>query len=258
MLPKESLREIIIHTGKIFSVKAAASVLRVSAADAAKTLARWAKQGWLIRIKRGLYVVVPLEAESGAAAIEDSWVLLSHLFPSGYLAGWSAAEYWDLTEQVFHGICVATPHRQRQKLSQYIGIRFVTTKISKEMLFGLTSVWRDETKINISDLHKTIIDMLFDPKIGGGMQHCWDCVKEYFKHDDCDFDTLCHYALQANSGVVFKRLGYICEVCLGREHPVTLLCYDNITQGYIYLDPTQKTGTLLTRWNLFVPQAFKE
>ena len=39
-------------------------ILGIGTADAAKALARWCKQGWLSRIKRGIYVPVPVESIS--------------------------------------------------------------------------------------------------------------------------------------------------------------------------------------------------
>ena len=52
-------------------------------------------------------VPVPVEALSTDRAVEDAWVLVPTSFwlpqPIG---GWSAAEHWDLTEQIFRDVCV--------------------------------------------------------------------------------------------------------------------------------------------------------
>jgi len=61
--------------------------------DAAKLLARWVGQGWLVRIRRGLYAPVPLEATSSEQVLSNPWVLVEQVFAPGYVGGWSAAEH---------------------------------------------------------------------------------------------------------------------------------------------------------------------
>ena len=51
------------------------NTLDVDADTAAKKLARWAEDGWVRRVRRGLYIGVPVEAINPAAWSEDrcSW-----------------------------------------------------------------------------------------------------------------------------------------------------------------------------------------
>ena len=76
----------------------AAIALSLSSTEAAKLLSRWTAQGWMQRVKRGIYVPVALESETSSAAPDDSWVIAEAAFSPCYLCGWSAAEHWGLTE----------------------------------------------------------------------------------------------------------------------------------------------------------------
>jgi predicted transcriptional regulator of viral defense system len=51
----------------------AAAALADTRLAASKQLARWAEQGWLWRVRRGIYVPVPLESERADSAPEDAW-----------------------------------------------------------------------------------------------------------------------------------------------------------------------------------------
>ena len=125
-------------------------------------------------------------------------------------------------------------------------------------MFGTKTVWRNDRKIQISDPHKTIIDMLHNPQVGGGIHHVIDCIKEYLKSNHYDADLLISYAKQMKNGTVFKRLGYIAECLLGNSHKLTKLSHLHITKGYSYLDPEIKKANLVTRWHLFVPEGLRK
>lgn len=256
--PKEQLGKLVREAGNIFTVEKAANIMGVSNNDVSKTLARWSKQGWLTRIKRGLYAVVPIEATTTNRALEDSWVIVPELFSPCYIGGWSAAEYWDLTEQIFRSVCVLTERVQPKKEQEIHNISFVLTKISPNLMFGTKTVWRQDKKIQISDPHKTILDMLYDPQLGGGIQHVVKCIREYTKSEHNNYSKLAEYAERMDNGAVFKRLGYISECFLGESHEITILCTKNLSKGNAYLDPMLKNGPLITRWQLFIPESFKE
>lgn len=70
---------------------------------------RSAFHGWPRRVRRGLYLVLPLEAQSDRAiTVEDPWILADELFSPCYIGGWSAAQHWGLTEQIFRSVFVVT------------------------------------------------------------------------------------------------------------------------------------------------------
>lgn len=255
---KELLGEIMREAGNVFTVNSASKVFNKPNNETAKVLARWAKQGWITRIKRGLYAVVPLDAINDKIVLEDTWVLVPKLYSPCYVGGWSAAEYWGLTEQIFNDVCVLTTKPQPKKSQKFHETCFILTKINSDLLFGVKQVWKQDKKIQISNPHKTILDMLYNPTLGGGIIHTIDCIKEYIKSDYCDFVKLAEYAKKINSGAVFKRLGFVAKCLLGKNHKVTELCRQNLTKGYAYLDPKLKDCYLVTRWNLFVPKKFKE
>jgi predicted transcriptional regulator of viral defense system len=91
-----------------FTVKQAARALGLPADEAAKLLARCRGQGWLTRVRRGLYVAVPLGARA-ATPHADPWTILAQAFGPCYIGGGSAAEHWGLTEPLFRSTVILPP-----------------------------------------------------------------------------------------------------------------------------------------------------
>ena len=255
--PKEQLGNLMREVGEIFAVSTAASVLEISTTKTSKILARWSKQGWLTRVKRGLYTVVPIDALSSEQALEDAWLLVPELFAPGYVGGWSAAEYWDFTEQLFRETCILTERGVAHKKLEIHHASLRLTHIPSVLNFGTKIVWKKNKKIDISDPHKTILDMLYDPKIGGGIQHIIDCFQVYIKSSYYDPEQLIAYAARLNNGAVFKRLGFLSSRILGENHILPKYCAQYITRGNIYIDPSIKQGKLVSDWRLSVPSSLQ-
>lgn len=251
---RERLSKLLREGGELLTVEDAARILEIDNGEAAKTMARWRNQGWLTRIKRGYYVAVPLDASSTERALEEAWVLIPDLFGPAYVGGWSAAEHWDLTEQIFRDICVFTARPVAKRHQLLHNIPFVVTHAASAQHFGIKPVWKKEKKILVSDPAKTIVDMLSNPWTGGGIQHVTDCLRQFFKSAQFNAAQLLEYAEKLGNGAVFKRLGYLASQTLDDSHPIIDACEARLSKGLAQLDPALKGDRLITHWRLFVPR----
>jgi predicted transcriptional regulator of viral defense system len=172
---RKRLAAVIRGTKGVIPVGEAAEILEVSRVAAAKMLARWASKGWLSRVRRGLYVAVPLESRTADVALEDPWLIADQLYGPCYIGGWSAAEYWDLTEQIFRTIVVMTTQKPRDRTPTIKGTNFMLRTVQGKVLFGLKPVWRGQVKVSVSDPSRTVLDMLSDPSLGGA-RNAWVMV----------------------------------------------------------------------------------
>jgi predicted transcriptional regulator of viral defense system len=244
--------QLIREAGELFTVADVARILKISSVEAARSLSRWRKQGWFVRIKRGLYAAVPIEAETSDRALESPWTLVPKLFGNAYIGGWSAAEHWDLTEQLFRDICVFTAQPVGRRKQVFHNVPFMVMHAPIENHFGTTAIWRMETKVLVSDPARTMIDMLSNPAVGGGIQHVIDCLRQYFENADFKHDLLVEYGDRLGNRAVFKRLGFLTSNLLGEEHPLVAACASRLSKGNAQLDPSLKGAELITRWRLFV------
>ena len=126
------------------------------------------------------------------------------------------------------------------------GASFTLRHARPDMIFGTRSVWRDRIRIAVSDVHRTIVDMLDDPDLGAGIQHVDDCLASYFGRRDRDDDRLVAYADLVGNGAVFKRLGFLAERGSGSTALVDA-CRERLTQGNAKLDPALPCRRLVTR-----------
>ncbi len=251
-LGRKRLARLVRAAGDVISVDSAVTILELDRVGAAKTLARWTHQGWLRRVGRGKYVPVTLDALENSFVLDDPWVLVSALFAPAYVGGRTAAEHWDLTEQIFNDIVVMTALPVREKSQLRHGATFTLKHIAKTKLFGTKPIWRGQSTTAVSDVHRTIVDMLDDPAIGGGIQHVSDCFSTYLKRPDRDDARLLEFADRLANGAIFKRLGFLAAI---HSNGATLVapCLQRLTKGNAKLDPSLPCPRLATRWRLWVP-----
>jgi predicted transcriptional regulator of viral defense system len=242
----------VLAGGRRFVTPADASAtLQIDAETAAKRLSRWAQYGWLRRVRRGLYIGVPVEAANPQSWSEDPLVVAAEVWPC-YFTGWTAANEWALTDQVFRTTVLKTTARVRTASVRLLDHEYLITSVSEDnMRWGVKSQWRSESRLRFADLARTVIDILDSPKLGGGMRHGAEILAAYL--DEHDPSTLIEYGDRLGNRAVFKRLGYSIEA-LGKDLPdVVHACRDRASAGISALEPDGPAGgRILTRWNLRV------
>ena len=253
---RERLTALIRETKGTISVSDSAEILGVSPVDAAKMLARWSKKGWLSRVHRGIYVPIPLEARTTDIPLEDPWVIAERLFPPCYIGGWSAAEYWNLTEQIFRTVVVMTTKKPRDRSPNIKGTNFLLRTVSEKAMFGLKSIWRGQVKVSVSNVSRTILDMFNNPSLGGGIRSTADIFENYLKSENRDIEILIEYSKQLGNGAVYKRLGFLLELFASDEQAAINECRSQLTKGNVKLDTKLSADKLVTRWRLWVPQSW--
>ncbi|MDE0108228.1 MAG: hypothetical protein OXN96_10475 [Bryobacterales bacterium] len=246
---------MIRAAGDIINIADAERALDIGHSEAAKLLSRWTGQGWLRRVGPGAYAPVELASLTSDRVLDDPWVLVPSLYGPAYVGGRTAAEHWDLTEQIFLDIVVMTARTVRARNQQRHGANFTLKHVQRHTLFGTSTVWRGRTQIAVSDVHRTVVDMLDDPEIGGGIQHVADCVATYFSLKERDDDKLIAYAVRLGNGAVFKRLGFLAEHG-SRSTKLIQTCLAHMTQGNAKLDPALSCRRVISRWRLVVPESW--
>lgn len=254
---RAALAAVVGAAGDVVRIEDVVKALGLTRTQAAKTLSKWASQGWLRRVGPGAYLPVRLELLDAEQIVEDPWILVPILFDPAYIGGRTAAEHWDLTEQIFRDIVVFTARPVRHAKVEREGAVFTLRHIDDSLIFGTKVIWRGQTRIAVSDVHRTIIDMLNDPAIGGGIQHVAECLAAYFKRLDRDDTLLLAYADRLENGAIFKRLGFLAETEKSADGLVAG-CRERLTKGHAKLDPVLDNKRLVTRWRLRVPASWKE
>jgi len=206
-------------------------------------LSRLEKNGWIERIEKGKYIVIPLGAEKGKYTLHE-FVLGSYLVDPCIISYWSALNYYGFTEQIPRTVFIQTTSRKKHQEVTIFGIPYKIIKIKEEKIFGIEKAWFEDTKINLTNREKTIIDCLDKPQYAGGIIE----VAKALRTEEYDKKTLVKYAKKINNTGVIRRLGYICEFL---QIPIHLP--EIKTRNYLKLDPTlPKSNELNAKWNLII------
>ena len=236
-----------------FEAAQAAAVLGIDLDRTRRLLAALAANGWLARVRMGWYICVPLEASQPREWREDPWKVAAALFSPGYIGGWSAVEHWGLTDQIFNVIYVIAGRKVKPARQTIQGTHFLIRTVPERTLFGTRRVWRKRVPVNVSDPHRTIIDILDVPEAAGGILHASEVLQTYFESEHSAQATLLQYGDRLGRGTVFKRLGYLAERARLADVDFVEACHSRITKGLSQLDPSgPPNGPIIARWNLRV------
>lgn len=226
----------VLHGQRFVTPRVAAATLDLDDKAAARKLAQWAEAGWLRRVRRGLYIPVPINVEHPQTWVEDALVVAATVWDPCYFTGWTAANHWSLTEQTFRTVVLKTAVRVRQASVELLDRRYLITHASPvDMEWGLKTVWQEDMRLRFADSARTVVDALDSPHLGGGIRHTADILVNYLASNDPML--LIEYADRLNNGAVFKRLGYIVEHIGSADSRLVDACQARLTSGISMLDP---------------------
>lgn len=252
--PKEKLRRLARGArGGLVTTARAAALLRQSRAEASATLGRLVRQGWLVRVRRGLYLVLPLEAGRKEGTVEDPWILTRELYAPCYIGGWTASEHWGFTEQLFRSTFVVTAASIRHAKEAFLGAEFHLVRAKRSRVENVRPIWRGRERIAVSDRERTIADALASPSWVGGIRHLAQMLRSYRSTKDWNPNRLLERVGEVGSGAAFKRLGYLVETVLSAESVLVDAALARRSAGVVKLDPAvRESGRLSKRWGLWL------
>ncbi len=249
---RRDLKRIFSRGERVATVSDAADALGVDRGEAARRLSALAAGGWLRRVRRGLYLAVPVDAPDPRAWTEDAWYLADLVWHPCYITGWSAANFWSLTDQVFRSTVVATTERVRKVEQELAGNPYLVHHVKSDRLsWGLKPEWRHDRRVLVADPARTVADMLDRPGLGGGIRHVAEILDNHLI--EAPPGELVDAVGRLGNGAAFKRLGYLIET-LGLNAPgIVDACEQRLTSGMSLLDPDlPSTGWRSPRWGLVV------
>lgn len=206
-------------------------------------LSRLEKKGWIERIEKGKYMVIPLGAKKGKYTLHE-FVLGSYLVDPCIISYWSTLNYYGFTEQIPRTVFIQTTSRKKHQEVTIFGILYKIIRVKEEKIFGIEKAWFEETQISLTDREKTIIDCLDKPQYAGGILE----VAKALRTEEYDKKILASYAKKINNTGVIRRLGYICDFL-----HISIDLPDIKTRNYLKLDPIlPESKKRNAKWNLTI------
>ncbi|MCF8315643.1 MAG: hypothetical protein K9I71_05930 [Ignavibacteriales bacterium] len=208
------------------------------------------KRGLLMRLKKGLYYMIPYEKDP--ETFMPDWHLLAEPLTKGtehYIGYYSALQIHNLITQpsLKEQIVVSKQLRPSSLIIKDITFQFVYH--NKNHFFGSEKLWIDNyTKVLCSDLEKTFLDCLFRPVYAGGIVEISKAI--YISRNQINYQKLLEYSIRYQSQAVIKRLGFLLETLSINTHIIEQ--FQRLkTNSYVILDTElPKTGKMLSRWSI--------
>ena len=232
-----------------FGIDKAYKLLPNSKPDAVKKLlSDMAKRGLLMRIKDGVYYIIPFEQD--AKTFMPDWHLLSQYLVGDadyYIGYFSALQLHSLTTQPNLKEQIVVSKQIKPSTLKVKGIPFQFIYHNEKHFFGSKKTWIDSfNKVQCSDLEKTFIDCLFKPNYASGITEITKALHK--SKDKIDYQKLFEYAKQFNSQAAIKRLGFLLEL-LEIRNPVIEKLQKMRTNSFVLLEPSYpKEGKTIFRW----------
>jgi predicted transcriptional regulator of viral defense system len=131
------------------------------------------------------------------------------------------------------------------------GTTYKVKVIKDERMFGTRTVWRSGVRIHVSDPTRTVLDLLDDPRLGGGIRHVGDVLREWFDGEHRNEELVLDYAERLGNRSVYKRLGFLIERLAIDAPSLVSEAERRMSKGVVRLDPSgPEGGKRVDRWNL--------
>ena len=233
-----------------FRLKDIQRILGLNDVSARNFIRKLVDRGVVTRLKPGLFILVPFELGKETEYAGNPLVLARELANGNdyYLSHGTAMEIHGMVTQPQFVIHVATPKKTRT--TQVMGTEFQFIHCKSEWLFGLINHWvTKQEKVVVSDLERTAIDGLRQPKHCGGVSEVGKGI--WMRREAIHVNRLIGYALKLGVGAVIRRLGYMMELYEIGSQADRKILLQHLSDTYVRLDPTLPAeGKFIRKWRL--------
>lgn len=181
---KQERLEQLIEKNKGFAMTA--EMLKIGYDN--RMIARLVEEGKLYKVKRGLFI-----SADKNKGFSNEMIIATKLVPNGFICLASAMKYYDISTYNPPEITIAVYRRDKKpRIPNYPPIK-VYYFSDKNFNFGVTNVEIEGHVIRISDLEKTICDVVrYRNKLGLDIMQ--EAIKEYLRLKNRNIDRLFKYA----------------------------------------------------------------
>lgn len=236
---------------QFFTLQQATKILVLSEPNAVrKLLSDMTNRGLILRIKDGLYNIIPYEKNS--EEYFPNWHLAAEAImqPEDFYIGfYSALDVHGLITQPSLKEQIVTGKQITPKIHIVKKVKFEFITLTEKRFFGYEKKWIDDfNKIHCSDLEKTIVDCLYKPNYANGIT---EIIKAIYKsREKINSDKMVRHLEKFDAQVVYKRLGFILRH-FGILSALTKEIQSKLSNSYALLDPSfPKGGKHYSEWKI--------
>jgi predicted transcriptional regulator of viral defense system len=202
------LEKVVITHGKIVSFDQLVESYGTdySIEGVRNRVALLAKKGWLLRLKRGLYMVITDISTLGFSDVSD-FIIAQALNNQSYVSFESALQHYGMFDQMLVTVDSVTSARARTyTVENNKSYRFF--HVREDLYFGFTQVRMNGQLIIVAEREKALLDMLYFRSNTLAASVVLEKLKEH--QQDIDFEKLKDYAGRYSLTVV-REIGFLLD-----------------------------------------------
>jgi len=217
------------------------------------------EQGNLLRVRRGLYAVVPPDADPATVPV-DAYLLASKMTDDAVLGYHTALELQGVAYSSSDRLLYLT--RRETKPLTFRGLSFCPVLVPKALRdrdadqTEVTVVDRSGLDVRVTTLERTLVDTLDRLDLGGGWEEAWRSLEavSYF-----DLTRVVDYALLLGKKTTVAKVGFFLEqhrdtLSVDQQHLERL--EEHIPRQPHYLKGSRNAPNMLvSQWNIVLPYA---
>jgi len=245
------LTEITRQGKYIFTYEDAIKAYGSSNRRLRELLSTLVKRGWLQRMEKGKYLILPFEAGREREWTEHEFIIASYLIEPYYIGFRSALNYYGYTEQISRTIYMASTRRKLKSTLEISGVTYRLVNMSERKFFGFKLITIDGYKINISEPEKTIVDCLDQMRYCGGISEIAKAL--WYGRDELNFTKMAEYSRRNRNRASSQRLGYMIEMLGFKKERAIDILLQSLSTRYAPLDTlSEPKGKYIKRWKVIV------
>jgi len=245
------LTEMTRQRKRIFTFGDAAKAYGSSGQSLRELLSTLVKRGWLQRVEKGKYLILPFEAGREREWTEHEFIIASYLIQPYYIGFRSALNYYGYTEQVSRTVFIVSTRRKLKSSLEISGVTYRFVSISERKFFGYKQISIDGYQVNISEPEKTIVDCLDQLRYCGGISEVAKAL--WYGRDELDFVKMAEYSRRNGNRAASQRLGYLIEILGFKVDKAVDILLQSISRRYACLDSlSESKGKYIDRWKIIV------
>ena len=245
------LTEMTRQGKRIFNYADAVKAYGSSNRRLRELLSTLVKRGWLQRIEKGKYLILPLEAGRQREWTEHEFIIASCLIEPYYVGFRSALNYFGYTEQISRTIFIASTSRKLKSSMEISGVTYRFVFMSNIKFFGYKEITIDGSQVNISEPEKTIVDCLDRVRYTGGVSEVAKALR--YGQNELDFTKMAEYSMRNGNKAASQRLGYLIETLGFKADKAVKILLQSMSTRYIPLDTlSEPKGKYMERWKVIL------
>jgi predicted transcriptional regulator of viral defense system len=222
-------------------------------------LAYHKQKGHVVSLRRGLFAVVPPLIEPQHLSV-DPYLIMGRVAEDATIAYHSALDLHGFAYSIYNNFYfLSGEHVRPFTIHGYSFNCFNYPKRlfeSKQTGFGVETLDRQGMLLRVTNIERTLVDVLGKPALGGGWEELWRSLESLVV---LNIDQVIEYALLLGNTTTIAKVGFFLEqqqMQLKVSNDQLQRLEAHLPRSKHYLDNTLRLpGKLVKRWQLIVPDA---